>query len=215
MTRLIELYPGGSRTLVLAGIALLTLWPGTGNASPAAPSPHEIVRGADSDGDGIADDFDPDDDNDGVADDQEGSGGASEPDILDPGKDTDSDGISNVLDPDDNNNAVTDENNPTSFPPSNNGGGSSNPPETGGGSSNPPNTASGSSNLPSEAGTSFTTSHPTTSEDTGYFVQALPVTGSGAEPAGWRPVTGLGVLAMVLWLAAVQTRVFNRRWSRD
>ncbi|MBA2469200.1 MAG: hypothetical protein H0V37_07320, partial [Chloroflexia bacterium] len=161
----------------------------------------------DSDGDGIADEFDPDDDNDGVADDQEGSGGASEPDILDPGKDSDGDGISNVLDPDDNNNAGTDENDPTSFPPSNNGGGSSNPPDTSGGSSNPP----------AEAGTSASTSRPiaqpAAADDSGYFVQALPVTGAGSEPDRPEPHVVLGVLATALWLASFQTRNRNRRWA--
>ncbi len=147
---------------ILFSIALFALLPTAGLASPGGFEHRERPTAIDSDGDGIANDFDPDDDNDGVTDDQEGASGNPRPDILDPGKDTDTDGIPNVLDPDDNNNGVTDEEDPQSFPPSN-GGGSSNPP------SGQPSTSSG----PGSTGTS-------NQAESDLLIRALPVTGSGS-----------------------------------
>ena len=159
---------GSSRTpirsvFILFGIALFVLLPTTGLASPGWSEHRGPVTAIDSDGDGIADDFDPDDDNDGIADDQEGTSGNPGPDILDPGKDTDTDGIPNVLDPDDNNNGVTDEEDPQSFPPSS-GGGSSNPPGTGQPSTSPSPGSTGTSNQ----------------AEPDLLIRALPVTGAGS-----------------------------------
>lgn len=169
---------GSSRTriqsvCILFGIALFVLLPATGSASPADSLGRESQTAIDSDGDGIADDFDPDDDNDGTSDDQEGSAGNPGPDILDPGKDTDDDGISNVLDPDDNNNGVTDEEDPQSFPPTSSGG-STNPPSA------EPSTSPGPSST--NTGTSASTSTSTSNQaEPDPLIQALPVTGSGTE----------------------------------
>jgi len=158
---------GSSRTpirsvFILFGIALFVLLPTTGLASPGWSEHRAPVTAIDSDRDGIADDFDPDDDNDGIADDQEGTSGNPGPDILDPGKDTDTDGIPNVLDPDDNNNGVADEEDPQSFPPS-----------SGGGSSNPPSSEPSTSPRPGSTGTS-------NQAEPNLLIRTLPVTGSGS-----------------------------------
>ncbi len=158
------------RAWLLLGVILLTFVPVTGSAAPAAPSRPIEANAADSDGDGIADDFDPDDDNDGVADDMEGSSGNPGPEILDPGKDTDGDGITNVLDPDDNNNAVTDENDPSSFPPSN-----------GGGSSSPSNPSAPPAPPQAPSAPRSTSSNSMDQRESAPLIQALPVTGSGAD----------------------------------
>ncbi|MDQ3442326.1 MAG: hypothetical protein M3490_01775 [Chloroflexota bacterium] len=158
---------GTSRThsrsiCVVLALALFAILPVVGWASPGSPAQPEQAIAADSDGDGIADDFDPDDDNDGIADDQEGAANNPGSDILDPGKDTDTDGIPNVLDPDDNNNGVTDEEDPQSFPPSG-GGGSPNPPAAES-PTTPPRPASDTSNVQGKSG---------------VLIETLPVTGTG------------------------------------
>jgi len=190
------------RSRTLAVCLLLVLMPTTGLAAPGSPVPRDLPLAADSDGDGIADDFDPDDDNDGVSDDQEGSAGNPGPDILDPGKDTDDDGISNVHDPDDNNNGVTDEEDPASFP-SPGGGGSSNPPSSQGPSTAPrqPSTATGGQT------------------ESGTVIRALPVTGTGPEALRWEIPALLAMLlgslgAVTGWTsmpAAATTRGDHRR----
>jgi hypothetical protein len=176
--------------LVLAPLAMAN----RASASPAIERENRVPAFADSDGDGIQDDFDPDDDNDGVADDQDskpgvpGSAPDDGPDILDPGQDSDGDGISNALDPDDNNNGTTDENDPSSFPPSNGGG--SNPPEPGGngGSSGGQQPAS-SGNAPS-------------------LIRSLPVTGSGADGAN---IPILLTLTSMICLCISMAVTFHRR----
>lgn len=174
-----------SRSRILVVCLLMSLLPAVGLAAPGAPAHREAVLAADRDGDGIADEFDPDDDNDGLADDREGSAGNPGPDILDPGKDTDDDGISNVLDPDDNNNGVTDEEDPTSFPPT--GGGSSNP----SGSSQEPSTDSGQPSAGAGG-----------QDDSGLTVRALPVTGTAPSSSPWVIPALLAILCGVLGAAS-------------
>ncbi|MEJ7900670.1 MAG: hypothetical protein WKF63_02440 [Thermomicrobiales bacterium] len=171
---------GIRHTWIVLTLALVALWPAAGSASPGSPAHPLQAIAADSDGDGVADDFDPDDDNDGIADDQEGAASNPGSDILDPGKDTDADGIPNVLDPDDNNNGVTDEEDPHSFPPTS-GGGSSNPP-TGGSPSTPSRPAARTGDAPVEQ---------TGQGDGTMLIQALPVTGSGMT-------SGAGMLLLTL-----------------
>lgn len=213
---------GSSRTrsqsvCVLFGIALFVLLPATGSASPADSLGREGQTAIDSDGDGIADEFDPDDDNDGTADDQEGSAGNPGPDILDPGKDSDTDGIPNVLDPDDNNNAVADEDDPTSVPPSG-GGSSSSPPSQGPAPDSPrPPTVSNTS-ISTHTDINTNTSTITNSNDVGegpLVIQALPVTGSGPQVSANVLIPALSAIAVLLgsgggWLVMVR-RTTNQR----
>lgn len=203
MERLIGLFGIQSRAFVSTGIALSLLWallPQTVVALPAEPIGRDGLIFVDSDGDGIADEFDPDDNNDGITDDQEGSGNAPAPDILDPGKDSDGDGISNALDPDDNNNSVTDENDPESFPPPVNSGGNSGGGDGGGGASNPPaqEVTSGAVHQSSESG------------ESGYVIRALPDTGSGAGEQDHVPGTLLVSLASLLAAAGARRHLANR-----
>lgn len=177
---------------ILLGFLALALVPASGTAAPAEPGRRDRSAAADSDGDGIADDFDPDDDNDGVADDQEGA--EPGPDILAPDKDTDGDGISNVLDPDDNNNAVTDENDPSSFPPSN-GGGSSEP-GSGGPSTSPP---------PADPRTD-TRGGTGVSSQSDLLISALPVTGAGSAGQHLPEQLTAVVLALLSGAAAAIVR---------
>ncbi len=184
-----------SPTWVLLGILALALFPASGSAAPAETDRRDRATAADSDGDGIADDFDPDDDNDGVADDQEGA--APGPDILAPDKDTDGDGISNVLDPDDNNNAVTDENDPSSFPPTSDGGSSG--PGAGGPSTSPrpSNTRPDTSDDDSSSGQSD------------LVIQALPDTGSGSTVAQ----SSVGLVAAFATALTATLGVFVLAWQ--
>lgn len=182
---------------IVLALALVALLPAAGSASPGSPERPDQAIAADSDGDGIADDFDPDDDDDGITDDQEGASEKPGPDILDPGKDTDTDGIPNVLDPDDNDNGVTDEEDPQSFPPSGNGG-SSNPPSGGGGSSNPPTAGSPSTPPRPAANPSVVQSVQDQAQgNRGVLIQALPVTGAGTV----RSAASLPTL--LTWIAAI------------
>lgn len=178
---------------LLTMCALCLLQPAASLAAPGIPTSQTTARAADSDGDGIADDFDPDDDNDGVTDDREGNGANPGPGILDPGTDSDGDGITNVLDPDDNNNAVTDEEDPAPIAPPSGGGGPSNPPSSG--SSEPPPAAapatSSSSNQPG-----------------GVLVRALPETGTGPQLAG-------SILTTVFTASAILLSIVTGVWTRS
>lgn len=209
--------------IILASIAVFSLLPAAVSASPAESSGPDRAAGVDSDGDGIADEFDPDDDNDGTADDQEGSAGNPGPDILDPGKDSDTDGIPNVLDPDDNNNAVADEDDPTSFPPSG-GGSSSSPPSQGPApdSPRPPTVSNTSISTHTDINTNTNTSTITNSNDVGegpLVIQALPVTGSGPQVSANVLIPALSAIAVLLgsgggWLVMVRLTTNQRTPSR-
>lgn len=186
-----------SMAVVLA-LTLFALLPASGWSSPGSPTQTQHAAMVDSDGDGVADEFDPDDDNDGIADDQEGMSSNPGSDILDPGKDSDGDGISNVLDPDDNNNGVTDEEDPQSFPPSG-GGGSANPPATGDIPTSPRPVAN-TGNAADEQG------------EPAMLIQALPVTGTGGMDGPERLGSILAAIVGVLTTSC--TLIVGNRYTK-
>jgi hypothetical protein len=101
----------GARLACAMAFALLLVGVQSASASPSNPGAPLGVRFADSDGDGISDEIDPDDDNDGISDIDEVAGPPPGPDptIAPELPDADGDGIPNDLDPDDDNNGVPDD----------------------------------------------------------------------------------------------------------
>lgn len=162
------------------------------SASPTAPFWNNPIVAADSDGDGIPDDMDPDDDNDGISDANEGNPGAP-PDNA-PIPDDDKDTIPDDLDPDDNNNGVTDEDEASTPANGSTGGGGS----SGGGGNN--STSNGSNG----AGESNAVTQESSATGGPLQISALPVTGSGPDVGSginWIMVLSMSSvsLLMALW----------------
>jgi len=157
-----------SRYALAIVAALLALGVGGGakaspGLAPAIPSPNF----ADSDGDGIPDDLDPDDDNDGVADGQH----ADPQSPSNSGQDADQDTIPDSHDPDDNNNGVTDDDEASADPPDTSPG---------------PGTSPGSDDGPSQAPVAAQSN--TTGSDGPALVRSLPVTGTGSDTSAFLPL---------------------------